>query len=204
MTFVELLAGSLDREPDLHCIGSALTARQGVEDAAALRPDVVLMDFHLPDESGITAAGRILSEAPDTRVVMLTGDPTTQALEAAATIGVCAFLPKYCSLADVLSAIRNARTGGILVHPSLLSQLGARAHHPPPSDRPVLTPRERDVLQLMAKGYDVRSNAQALQISENTCRGYVKAILSKLGAHTQLEAVVAATRLGLVGARQNA
>lgn len=91
-----------------------------------------------------------------------------------------------------------------MVHPTLIPLLSAhnldRAGRGP---MPVLSPRELEVLQLMGEGKSVKSNAQALGISENTCRGYVKSILAKLDAHSQLEAVAAANRLGLVGARAN-
>ncbi|MFC5930660.1 response regulator transcription factor [Cryobacterium melibiosiphilum] len=201
-TFTELLAGSLDRQPDLCSVGSANSVRSGIDECRRLRPDVVVMDYHLPDGSGLTAAAAILSDAPGTRIIVLTGDPSAAALEQAAMIGVCAFLPKDGSLALLLDTVRHARAGGIVVHPSLVAQLG-NLHRPLRDAAPLseLTRREHEVLRLMATGQDVRSNAIALGISENTCRGYVKAIHTKLGAHSQLEAVVIATRLGLIGGR---
>jgi DNA-binding NarL/FixJ family response regulator len=133
---------------------------------------------------------------------MLTGDPTAEALQQAAAIGICAFLPKDGSLAGMLNALRNVRVGGFLVHPSLIAHPNTPSLGP--ADRNTTKPftrRELEVLHLMAEGNDVRANAIALGISENTCRGYVKSILSKLEVHSQLEAVARATRLGLVGAR---
>lgn len=204
-TFTELLAGALDREPDLQSVGFAGNAEEGFEQAMALRPDVVIMDFHLPDGDGISAAARILAEAPGTRIVLLTGDPTPESFVQAAAAGICAYLPKDGSLASLLNALRHAPFGGMMVRPSLIAQLGQRQ----PSTRrdawiPPLTQRERAVLQLMAEGHDVRFNAKTLGISQNTCRGYVKSILAKLGAHSQLEAVVAARKLDLLGPRRDA
>lgn len=201
-TFTELLAGSLNREPDLCCVGQADSVLGGIAQYRRLLPDVVVMDYHLPDGSGLTAAATILADAPETRVIVLTGDPSATALEQAAKIGVCAFLPKDGSLALLLETIRHARAGGIVVHPSLVAQLS----HLHREDRHAasllgLTRREHQVLCLMASGHDVRANALALGITQNTCRGYVKAIHAKLGAHSQLEAVVIATRLGLIGVR---
>jgi len=204
-TFTELLAGALDREPDLRSVGFAGNAETGFEQAMALRPDVVIMDYHLPDGDGISAAVRILEQAPDTRIVLLTGDPTPEALMRAAATGICAFLPKDGSLAALLDALRHARIGAMMVRPSLVAQLGEV--HVSKRDvvwSPSLTQRERAVLQLMAEGYDVGSNARTLGISQNTCRGYVKSILAKLGAHTQLEAVVAARKLDLLDMRRDA
>ena len=203
-TFTELLLGALDREPDLFTVGTASSVRSAIELSGALAPDLVVMDYHLPDGSGLSAAARILARAPATRIVILTGDPTPEAIEQAAAVGVCAFLPKDGSLADLLDTLRHARNGTFLVHPSLVAQLSARRRlqdHDPGTT--ALTRRELDVLQLMAEGNDVKTNALALGISENTCRGYVKSILAKLEAHSQLEAVVTATRLGLVMVREN-
>lgn len=197
-TFVELLADAINREPQLCSVGTADSVQGGVEQFAALCPDVVVMDYHLSDGSGLDAAARILADSPSTRIIMLTGDPTAEALERAAAIGICAFLPKDGSLATMLSTLRHARTGGILVHPSLLVQFGASRSSENRSSTPALTLRELEVLQLMSEGSDVRTNARLLGIAENTCRGYVKSILAKLGAHSQLEAVVTAHRFGLI------
>lgn len=202
-TFAELLAEALDREADLCTVGSANNGRRAIELCDTLRPDLVVLDYHLPDESGLSVAALILAQAPATRIVMLTGDPTPEVLERAASIGVCAFLPKDGSLIGMLDTLRHARVGGFMVHPSLVAQLSAqwRLHEYNPAVQ-ALTRRELEVLHLMARGNDVRANALTLGISENTCRGYVKSILAKLEVHSQLEAVVSATRLGLVGVNE--
>ena len=202
-TFAELLAEALDREADLCTVGLANNGRRAIELCDTLRPDLVVLDYHLPDESGLSVAALILAQAPATRIVMLTGDPTPEILERAASIGVCAFLPKDGSLIGMLDTLRHARVGGFMVHPSLVAQLSAqwRLHEYNPAVQ-ALTRRELEVLHLMARGNDVRANALTLGISENTCRGYVKSILAKLEVHSQLEAVVSATRLGLVGVNE--
>lgn len=204
-TFTELLTGALDREPDLCSVGFAASAESGYEQALALRPDVVIMDYRLPDSDGISAAARILERAPEIRIVLLTGDPTPESLVKAASAGICAFLPKDGSLAALLDALRHAPVGGMMVRPSLVAQLGElRSSTPRDVWTPTLTQRELAVLRLMAEGYDVRANAMTLGISQNTCRGYVKSILAKLGVHSQLEAVVAARKLDLLGLRRDA
>lgn len=204
-TFTELLAAALEREPDLDSVGFAGSSEAGFEQAMALRPDVVIMDYHLPDGDGISAAVRILDRAPGTRVVLLTGDPTPESLVQAAATGICAFLPKDGSLAALLDAVRHAPIGGLMVRPSLVAQLGElRVTERHDVWTPTLTQRERAVLRLMAEGHDVRSNAKTLGISQNTCRGYVKSILAKLGVHSQLEAVVAARKFDLLGLRRDA
>ncbi len=198
-TFAELLTGALSQEPDLHSVGVASDVESSVRLCAALRPDVVVMDYHLAGGNGVTASARILQDRPGTRIVMLTGDPTQHVLEAAAATGICAFLPKDGSLATLLETIRSARCGTMAVHPSLLAatEPGRR----PGAGAPALTRRELQVLHLMAQGHSVCANARLLDITPNTCRGYVKTILSKLGAHSQLEAVAVASRLGLLTAQ---
>lgn len=200
-TFAELLGSALDREDDLCSVGFANTVRRAVELYHELLPDVVVMDYHLMDGNGLDAAAMILGSDATVRIVMLTGDPTPDALERAATLGVCAFLPKDGSLAVMLETLRHARSSGFVVHPSLIAQFAA--HRRVVSDRPpvpLLSPRELDVLRLMSEGKDVRSNARTLSISESTCRGYVKSVLTKLEAHSQLEAVVKAAKAGILSA----
>jgi DNA-binding NarL/FixJ family response regulator len=200
-TFAELLMGALNRESDLVSIGHAESVEAGVAMTLSLRPDVVVMDYHLADGNGLAAAEKILAREPSTRIVMLTGDPSTDILERAAALGTCAFLPKDGSLAIMLDTLRQARPGSMIVHPSLLAQLvNRRQQQDSAGPVPALTQRELEVLRLMAKGHDVRANAKTLGISQNTCRGYVKSILAKLGVHSQLEAVVTATRLNLLSA----
>lgn len=188
-TFAELLTGALDREPDLLSVGSALSVETGVQMCRLLAPDVVVMGYHLPDGDGLGAAIRILEYAPDTRIIMLTEDPSQELLRQAAGSGICGFLPKDGSLAAVLDTIRHARPGNMVVDPSLVARIGDL--DPPSAGAPAappVSPRELDVLRLMAEGHEMRAVAQSLGISIHTCRGHVKTIFSKLGAHSRSEA----------------
>jgi DNA-binding NarL/FixJ family response regulator/DNA-binding SARP family transcriptional activator len=198
-TFAELLTGALDREPDLRSVGSAASVESGVQLCRELEPDVVVMDYHLPDGDGLAAAASILEHSPDTRIIMLTGDPSQDVLRQAAAIGICGFLPKDGSLATMLDTLRHARAGNMVVHPSLVAQIGAShsaaAVYPP---GPPLSPRELDVLRLMSEGHEVRAIANSLGISIHTCRGYVKTIFSKLGSHSQSEAMAEAEVRGIL------
>jgi DNA-binding NarL/FixJ family response regulator len=196
-TFAELLIGAFSREDDLASVGWAGSVEEGTAKALQLRPDVVVLDYHLPDGTGLAAAARIFAAAPATRIVMLTGAAPRAAMEQAAGLGICAFLPKDGSLSTVLDAIRHSRNGAFFVHPSLMVQSNP-VSRPVTGPVPSLTPREREVLRLMSTGTDVRTSANLLGMSTNTCRGHVKSILAKLGAHSQLEAVATATRLGLL------
>lgn len=196
-TFAELLTGALSLEPGLESVGVAGGVETGVRLCAELRPEVVVMDYHLPDGNGLKASERILADRPETRVIMLTGSPEQVPLEAVAHTKICALLPKDCSLATLLDTIRSARSGTLVVHPSIFVP-AQKQRQPWNGPGPALTQREHEVLRLMAQGHCVTANARALKITPNTCRGYVKTILAKLDAHSQLEAVAKATKLGLL------
>jgi SARP family transcriptional regulator, regulator of embCAB operon len=126
-TFSDLLAGALDREPDLQSVGAATSVETAVTMFRELQPDVVIMDLYLTDGSGLEAAGHILSEAPGARIVMLTGNPSQEALREAARMGICGFLPKDGALGVMLATLRHAHPGNMIVHPSLLGRLGGAA-----------------------------------------------------------------------------
>lgn len=124
-TFSDLLAGALDREPDLQSVGAAKSVASAVTMFQDLGPDVVIMDLYLPDGSGLRAAERILAEAPQTRIVMLTGNPSQEALREAARLGICGFLPKDGALGVMLDTLRHAHAGNMIVNPSLVARWGA-------------------------------------------------------------------------------
>jgi DNA-binding SARP family transcriptional activator/ActR/RegA family two-component response regulator len=123
-TFSDLLAGALDREPDLESVGAAKSVASAVTMYRDLRPDVVIMDLYLSDGSGLSAAERILSEAPETRIVMLTGNPSQESLREAARMGICGFLPKDGALGVMLDTLRHAHAGSMIVNPSLVARWG--------------------------------------------------------------------------------
>lgn len=198
-TFAELLALALGAEPALRYIGHARNSAEADAMVADLDPDVVLMDVQLPDVDGLTTTERLVAKHPDLRVVVLTAHSDPSLVTRAAAAGACGFLPKDGALRDVLQALRTAHRGGMVVPAHLLAGALAQPVVPVTTPQPsALTAREQDVLRLMGNGMDVRAIARDLGISPHTCRGYVKSILAKLDAHSQLEAVMTAIRLGLL------
>ena len=129
-TFSDLLAGALDREPDLQSVGTAKSVDAAVTMFLDLQPEVVIMDLYLTDGSGLRAAERILAAAPEARIVMLTGNPSQKALCEAASMGICGFLPKDGALGIMLDTLRHVRPGNMIVHPSLVARLGGGALPP--------------------------------------------------------------------------
>lgn len=199
--FADLLAMALDNETDFEIVGNAACADTAVETAARTRPDMVVMDIQLGGQDGLEATRRIRALHRDTVVVVISAHRDPSWIAKAASAGASAFAPKSGSLSEILSILRRARNGAMLVAPSLFrAPANNVAREPNESLEPVgtLTFRERDVLALMGKGAAPVQIARVLDISVHTCRGYVKSIHAKLGARSQLEAVIKAQWLGLL------
>jgi DNA-binding NarL/FixJ family response regulator len=196
-TFADLLALALNSQADFECIATAATADEAVATSLRARPDLVVMDIQLGRDSGLEAARRIRAAIPDVVIVVVSAhrDPTW--VVRAAQAGASAFAPKTGSLSEMLSVLRGARNGGMLIAPSLFNAAAAVI---PESGGLVekLTGREQEVLTLMGRGMGVSAIARLLNISVHTCRGYVKSIHAKLDVRSQLEAVVKGQRLGLI------
>lgn len=198
-SFGDLLAGALRSVAGLTCVGTAVTAADGVGLAADLRPDVVMMDIQMPQQDGLWATREIVRSAPGTVVVMMTAHRDPQWVTRAAQAGASGFVPKDGSLAEILDVVRRARVGQMVVAPAMFASAPAEPSAP---EAPRLTDRELQVLQLLGKGHNATAISRLLRISIHTCRGYIKTLHGKLGATSQLEAVVKAQHLGLLGAEQ--
>ena len=197
VVFGQLVERALTHESDLVCVGVATSVAQARQMCAATRPDVVLMDVRLPDGDGVEAAAELVRANPDLRVVILSAFIDSSLMQRAARAGATALQAKDGDLDDLLDAIRFAQPGTLAVHPKLLRQLVD--DDSPTVTAPALTLREHEVLRMLAAGRDLSVISRELSISINTCRGHVKSLLVKLGAHSQLQAVVIAMRSGLIG-----
>jgi DNA-binding NarL/FixJ family response regulator len=195
-TFAELLARALDAEDDLVCVGHARDGEEAIRMVGELRPDLVLMDLELPGRDGISVTAELTAADPDLKVLILTAHAGTGELTRAGAAGACGFLAKDGSLDEVLDALRTAHRGSLLL-PSEVAAGFARVPRPR-AEEAGLTPRELEVLRLLGQGREPRAIARELGVSLYTCRGYVKSVLAKLDVHSQLEAVVAASRSGLI------
>lgn len=196
-TFAELLALALDSESDLRCVAVAVDRSSAVRATQEHEPEIAVIDLMLGREDGISLAAELQTMRPGLRVVILTAHADHVVMRRASAAGVCGLLAKNGSLGDLLTTLRAARLGGFIVDPHLLQRLVSsrdRAH----ADHPPLTPREQEVLELLAEGQDARTAARSMGISLHTCRSYIKNVLAKLDAHSQLEAVATATRVGIV------
>jgi DNA-binding NarL/FixJ family response regulator len=196
--FADLLALAICDQEDFECVGVAHTVATAVELVAREEPDIVALDLQLGAESGLDAARQIRAALVQPVIVVVSAHSDPGWMVRASQVGVNAFAPKTGSLAEMLGVLRRARDGSTLLAPSLLR---GPARTTAPSGHPQrLTVREHDVLRLMGLGMAPGAIARLLEISTNTCRGYVRTIHAKLGVQTQLEAVVKAQRLGLIEA----
>jgi DNA-binding NarL/FixJ family response regulator len=190
----EMFAMLIEREPDMQLVGTA----HGVAEAVALvgseRPHVVLMDYRLPDGDGIAAVKEILANLPETHILMLSGDAPQDLMVQAIEAGCVGMLAKNRPMDELLSAIRSASRGELVFRVEEMNTLLDHLRKPTNADAEFLTPRETEVLQLLAEGYATERIANELFISIHTVRNHVSKILSKLGAHSKLEAVAIATR----------
>jgi putative two-component system response regulator len=196
--FVQSLVRLLDAQPSITVVGTAATATDGERAAVACDPDVVLMDFELPDRDGAKATEAIKALLPDVQVVMLTGRTDQPALIRAIDAGCSGFVAKTEPIDKLIDAIHSAYEGETPAHLAELPRLLAQLR---PTSRGLgsdLGPRELEVLQLMAAGLANKALAEQLYLSLNTVRNHVQHILGKLGVHSKLEAVATAVREGII------
>lgn len=197
--FCDALTTVLSLEPDLRVVGRAGTVREGLEQARRHQPDVLLLDVHLPDGSGIEAVQAIKRDCPKTQIVMLTSDEEESVLRDAIASGVTGYLSKHEATPQVLQAVRGAARGEALIAPYMLNRLLAGMARPAaPVVTTPLTPRELGVLNELALGHDNLKVAERLGMSPNTVRTHVQNILGKLKVHSKLEAVTRAIREGWI------
>jgi DNA-binding NarL/FixJ family response regulator len=195
----------LDAYDDIEVVGDAADGFQAVERAREQRPDIVLMDVRMPGRDGIAAAREVLRELPATKVIMLTTFDLNEYVYAALQAGASGFLLKDVPRAQLIDGVRAVAAGDALLAQSITRRLIERfVARPPASARPLppvlddLTPREREVLVLVAGG---RSNAEIaadLHVSEPTVKTHVAHTLAKLGLRDRVQAVVFAYESGLV------
>ncbi|MFL6197987.1 MAG: response regulator [Thermoanaerobaculia bacterium] len=174
--------------------GEAGDGEQAVAEARRLRPRVVLMDLKLPGLDGVAATRAILAEQPATAVVALTGSDVEDEVLAAVEAGALGYLAKTSPRDDFLEAIRRVAQGDAWLPAHLTRRLLTRLKPRPAPELEPLTGREREVLELLARGWSNRRISQELAIAEITVRTHVSHILGKLGVSNRVEAALHALR----------
>ena len=192
----------LDAEPDLTVVGDAADGIDALARMRELSPDVVLMDIRMPRMDGLEATRRMVAQS-DAKVVVLTTFDLDEHVYAALAAGASGFLLKDAPATQLVHAIRVAAGGDALLAPSVTRRLIARfAEDHAPTARPQLpadlTPRETEVLTLLAEGLSNAEIAERLFVGEATVKTHVARVLTKLGVRDRVQAVVLAYRSGLV------
>ena len=201
----------LDAEPDLTVVGEAGDGRAGVRMAAALKPDIILMDVRMPGMDGISATEAVIAADPQARVLILTTFDVDEYVYAGLRAGASGFLLKDAPTEELIAAIRTVAGGESVLAPSTTTRLigrlvtllpkdGADPDRPGPDHSAIagLTDREREVFLLVAGARSNREIAGELHLSEGTVKIHVGRILSKLSLRDRVQAVVLAYESGLV------
>jgi DNA-binding NarL/FixJ family response regulator len=194
----------LSAQPDISVVGDAANGRDAVRQVASLAPDVVLMDVRMPELNGLDAAREILARDTDTKVLMLTTFDIDDYVYAALRAGASGFLLKDAPADEWVPAVRVVAAGDALLAPSItrrmIADLVSRRAAPRRSADELarLTPRETEVLELLARGMSNAEIAAVLFVSEETVKTHVGKVFAKLGLRDRAQAVVMAYETGLV------
>jgi DNA-binding NarL/FixJ family response regulator len=200
------LRGVLASDAAIEVVGEASDGNEAVYRARLLKPDVVLMDVRMPDLDGIAATSELLGAFPDLRVVIVTTFEQDDYIFGALRAGASGFLLKRSRPEELVSAIHTVAAGDSLLSPSVTSRVIERMAQQPAPDVTAdarldeLTPREREVLALVARGLSNSEIAAELVVEESTVKTHVRRILAKLDARDRVQAVIFAYESGLTSA----
>jgi two-component system response regulator DegU len=183
-------------------IAEAGDGEEGVRLAAAMRPDVMLMDVSMPEMDGVEACRQIVERNPNAKVVMLTMHADRDIVDRALKAGAVGYLTKDCSIDEVAEAVKLASNGETAMSPALAAGFLAEARKldsgaERDEDR-IITKREEEVLQLIADGCSTPEVAAKLYISQKTVKNHLASIYEKLNARDRTQAVITAVRMGII------
>jgi len=191
----------LNASPDFEVVGEATSGEEVVTMAAQLQPDVILMDIHMPGGNGIEATRHILHTSPNIRILIITMFEDDASVFTAMRAGARGYVLKDAQKADMLAAIQAVGRGEAIFSPTIATRLidffAAPRPAVPPQAFPELTEREREILDLIAKGHSNTEIATRLVLSPNTVRNYVSNVFSKLQVADRAQAIIRARESGL-------
>lgn len=193
----------LQRQAGFEVVGEAGDGLEGVKRAVSLKPDVVLLDLHMPGISGREAVQLIVEEAPETKVVMLTVSENADDLVDTLRAGAQGYLLKNIDAEFMIDSLRRVAEGEAVMSPQMTAKLmqnlrgGSRADPPPVAVHEKLSPREREILGYLAHGASNKEIARSLDLAESTVKIHLQGILKKLGCASRVQAAVYAVEHGL-------
>lgn len=182
----------INGEKDMKVVAEAGTGAKAIELYRQHRPDVVLMDYHLPDQTGVETLAQLRAEFPDIRCIVLTIFDGEEDIYRALTAGARAYLTKSSECEEVLRAIRAVASGATYYPPDIAAKIKAREQRTP------LTERELEILRLLVKGHSTKEIVDILRLSMGTIRLHISLILDKLDAFDRTNAVAKAIERGIV------
>ncbi|MCH8282589.1 MAG: response regulator transcription factor [Chloroflexi bacterium] len=200
----------LEREDDITVIGEARNGQQAIDRASELSPDVVFMDLNMPGKNGIEATACLTLKWPDLKVLVLTVSEEAGDLYRALSVGARGYVLKISDAQEIIDALRQVHQGWVVVSPAMAPRLLSDLGQSPdigaasqtlgglPAGETQLTPREMEILRLMARGMSNAELADTLLVSETTLKIHVKNILGKLHMKNRREAAAYAARLGFI------
>lgn len=185
------LADAIGRDPDIHVVAAASNGAEAVDLALEHRPDVALLDVHMPDMSGLVALEKIMDQAPDMRVLMLTATEKVDVFLEAISSGAAGYLNKRVGPRELVQAIITVHGGGSVISPDLagclLHEYSASRRGKPGALRPLLAEREQEVLRLVALGHTDKEIGRTLYISPRTVQNHLTRIRHKTGLQRRSE-----------------
>jgi NarL family two-component system response regulator LiaR len=193
---------SMLRERGINVVGDAALAADAIQPVAEIGPGVVLMDLRMPGMSGVEATQRLRVAAPQARVLVLTMMTDDQSVMNALLAGACGYVLKDAPIDQIIEGIRATARGESLISPRIASRLIRSIREPDEFQADPLpaeiTPRELEVLELVAQGMDNATIAETLYVTHHTVKSHVASILTKLQVENRIQAAVRAVRAGLI------
>lgn len=186
----------LEDQGDIEVVGESGLAQEAASQIPACRPDVAILDARVPDGSGIEVCRHVRSVDPDIATLILTSYDEDEALFAAIMAGAAGYVLKQVRSADLVTTVRRVAAGQCMLDPAVTSHVLDRLRSGPPEDplAQLLTPKERQVLDLVGEGLTNRQIATRLSLAEKTVKNYVSTMLGKLGLESRTQAAVLAAR----------
>ncbi|MDQ6693970.1 MAG: response regulator transcription factor [Chloroflexota bacterium] len=202
--FTEMLRFVLDSEPDIKVVGMAFTGDEGLALALQERPDVLLVDYHMPGLTGLEVIQGLKEAGENLTVVVLTADTDEAVMAEAIAAGAAGYITKQQALNEVVQAVRTASQGEPVVPPFMIPRILSHFHkqqqkeHQAELVREKLSAREIQILEQLARGCSNDDISEVFVLSPNTVRTHIQNVLKKMGVHSKLQATTMALQLGII------